>query len=343
MKEFKGFKNGVNFGGWLSQCDYSKERLDNFIKEEDFKTVAEWGCDHIRIPVDYNVILDSNYNFIEEGLNRIQKAIELAKKYNLNMVLDLHKTVGFVFDDDTVEHDFFINHEYQDIFYRIWEEFANRFGKHSDMLAFELLNEVTEKEFMDEWNSVATECISRIRKIAPTIKILVGGYYNNAVCAVKDINVPFDDNIVLNFHCYEPLIFTHQGAYWINGMDHNFRTKYDLTFKEIKELTSKQIKHIGIDYGMCDDEEKIGPNYFEKIFKEAIETADKKNLALYCGEYGVIENAEPLEAKKWYADINSVLNKYGIGHALWSYKEMDFDFRNSRYDEVRKDILNNDI
>ena len=47
--------------------------------------------------------------------------------------------------------------------------------------------------------------------------------------------------------------------------------------------------------------------------------------------------------KKWYVDINSVLNKYGIGHALWSYKEMDFDFRNSRYDEVRKDILNNDI
>ena len=43
--------------------------------------------------------------------------------------------------------------------------------------------------------------------------------------------------------------------------------------------------------------------------------------------------------KKWYLDINSVLNKYGIGHALWSYKEMDFDFKNPRLDAVRKDII----
>ena len=24
MKDFKGFKKGVNLGGWLSQCDYRR-------------------------------------------------------------------------------------------------------------------------------------------------------------------------------------------------------------------------------------------------------------------------------------------------------------------------------
>ena len=31
MREFKGFKKGVNLGGWLSQCgegNYTKERFD---------------------------------------------------------------------------------------------------------------------------------------------------------------------------------------------------------------------------------------------------------------------------------------------------------------------------
>ena len=43
MRKFAGFEKGVNLGGWLSQCDYSDERLDNFITENDFKTVKSWG------------------------------------------------------------------------------------------------------------------------------------------------------------------------------------------------------------------------------------------------------------------------------------------------------------
>ena len=38
MKKFDGFMHGVNLGGWFSQCDYSEDRLNNFIKEEDLKT-----------------------------------------------------------------------------------------------------------------------------------------------------------------------------------------------------------------------------------------------------------------------------------------------------------------
>ena len=34
MRELKGFKQGVNLGGWYSQCDYSVDRLDNFVKED---------------------------------------------------------------------------------------------------------------------------------------------------------------------------------------------------------------------------------------------------------------------------------------------------------------------
>ena len=83
------------------------------------------------------------------------------------------------------------------------------------MLCFELLNEVTEQSYSKAWNAIAKKCIERIRKIAPEIRILVGSYWNNHVAAVRDLDAPFDKNIVYNFHCYEPLIFTHQGAGWI--------------------------------------------------------------------------------------------------------------------------------
>ena len=60
MKNKTGMHRGVNLGGWLSQCDYSADRLNHFIKEEDFAVIASWGLDHVRIPVDFNVLEDDN-------------------------------------------------------------------------------------------------------------------------------------------------------------------------------------------------------------------------------------------------------------------------------------------
>ena len=39
MVEWKGFRKGVDLGGWFSQCDYSEERYRNFIREEDFAVI----------------------------------------------------------------------------------------------------------------------------------------------------------------------------------------------------------------------------------------------------------------------------------------------------------------
>lgn len=108
------------------------------------------------------------------------------------------------------------------MFYSLWEEMAKRYAKYGDHVAFELLNEVTDKNTMDRWNQISQECIRRIRRIAPTTKILIGGYWNNCVLAVRSLAAPADENIVYNFHCYEPLIFTHQGGYWVDGMPEDF-------------------------------------------------------------------------------------------------------------------------
>ena len=52
MKCFEGYMHGVNLGGWLSQCDHTKERYETFITKKDIETIKDWGLDHIRVPVD---------------------------------------------------------------------------------------------------------------------------------------------------------------------------------------------------------------------------------------------------------------------------------------------------
>ena len=56
MKDFSGYKKGVNLGGWLSQCVHTKEHYDTFIGKEDIVKIASWGVDHVRLPIDYNLV-----------------------------------------------------------------------------------------------------------------------------------------------------------------------------------------------------------------------------------------------------------------------------------------------
>ena len=341
MKTFDGFMRGVNLGGWLSQCDHTKERYDTFITEKDFEVIKGWGMDHVRVPVDYELIQDKAGNYLESGFGYIDKAIAFCSKYGLNMVLDVHKTYGFSFDEGYNESGFFDDKALQERFIRMWEELAGRYGKYSDRVAFELLNEVTAKEYSDRWNAVSTDCIRRIRKLAPVTKILLGGYYNNSIDALCDLPAPLDENVIYNFHCYDPFIFTHQGAYWVRGMDTSFRMPLHATYGEYDRKTRENVpgfpglkRPAGVD-----DDTILGTEYFENTLATAVRIAEERNVALYCGEFGTIENATPEDTLEWYKMMVSSLNKFGIAHAAWSYREMNFGLADARLDSVRAEIL----
>ena len=342
MKRWLGYEHGINLGGWLSQCDHTKERYDNFIKEDAFKQISEWGLDHVRIPIDYNLVETKEGDYIEEGFHYIDLAVQWSREYNLNMILDLHKTFGFSFDEGHNEKGFFENEDYQERFYRLWEEFARRYGNVGEHLAFEILNEVTNKEYCDLWNEISKKCIAKIRAIAPDVKILIGGYYNNSIEALPDLLPPYDENIIYNFHCYEPLIFTHQGAPWIRTMDTSFRIPITAPYKDLDVATKKYTDQATVSFASFDQNTSLSSEYFEKVFKEAVRICEERNVALYCGEYGVIDRADPKDALAWYKIISKEFNRSGIGRAAWSYKEMDFglidDHMSSVFDEIIKEL-----
>lgn len=343
MREFAGYQHGIDLGGWLSQCNHTEERYDTFITKEDLAVVKSWGLDHVRVPVDYELVEDAEGNYKEEGFRRLENVIGWCLEYGLNMILDLHKTFGFSFDNGEQEFGFFENESYQERFYRLWEQFAQRYGKYKDHLAFELLNEVTEKRFSDEWNRISNICVARIRKFAPDIWILIGGYYNNSIESLPDLAMPADDRIVYNFHCYEPLVFTHQGAHWVDGMDVNFRMPFDCTYgKYVKDSHENLDCYRDLEdtcFTGFDEDEMIGIPYFERMVADAVRVAEERNVPLYCGEYGVIDHVTPEDTLKWYKMITACFDKHNIGRAAWSYREMDFGIADARLESVRDELV----
>ena len=307
MLKEKGFYKGVNLGGWMSQCDYSKERLDGFITEEDMKVIASWGVDHVRLPVDYDVV-----ELMEDGIARVRRAVDMAKRSGLNVMLDLHKAPGYSFDAGEQESGFFDNREYQERFLKLWERLAEEFGKDHESVAFDLLNEITDKAYLPVWKKIADECVARIRRLAPENVIVIGSYDYNDVRAVRDLDPPQDTLVAYSFHCYEPHDFTHQGAYWDPRLDREKRVAF-------------------ADSGTTEE-------LFEELFASALAKAKEHGTDLYCGEYGVIDVVSPEEALEWYKVINKVFERHGISRTAWSYKEMDFGIVDARMDKVRKEL-----
>lgn len=333
-------KKGINLGGWLSQCEDSISHYESFINEEDFKTIKSLGFDHVRVPVDYNLVETEDGTYTD-GFKYIDRAISWAKKYKLDMILDLHETYGFVFDDDT-KIQFFSDRSIRERFFKLWENFANRYSQYKDFLAFELLNEVTKEEFGPIWNETIVEAVERIRKIDKDVTIIFGGTRNNSITDLVKLPIINDKNLIYTFHCYEPLIFTHQGAYWIPTMPLDFRIDYPIKKSDLIEAKNGPLKGVykrfggenNMYFGVTEDE-YVSKNIFDILLKDTIEFAKKHNIRLYCGEYGVINLADVNAKVRWYEDIHKVLEKYNIGRALWSYKEMDYGI----IDDVNKTVL----
>lgn len=124
---------------------------------------------------------------------------------------------GYTFDDPIHSDEFFTNPALQARFISLWQEFAKRYGKDHDVVAFELLNEIVNAESAESWNRIAANAVAAIRSVAQKNYILIGGIHHNGADGVPLLDAPADSRIVYNFHCYEPIVFTHQTASWAKG------------------------------------------------------------------------------------------------------------------------------
>lgn len=344
MRIFEGFQKGVNLGGWISQFDrYDKAHFDTFITGEDIRTIAGLGFDHVRVPIDYVLLEEEDGTPKEDGLHYLTLCREWCEAYGLRMLIDLHECYGYSFDPlkkDMDRERFFYDAALQERFMNLWRRVAQHFAAYPQQVAFEPLNEVVLKEVADAWNQVASDYIRMMRTIVPDSWLVIGGVRYNNVTSVPLLDLPLDGKIVYNFHCYEPLIFTHQGAYWVEGMKPDFRIGYPEKPEAYRDAAfsmglSEDLAGVVYREGIS----RMGESFFEAIFQPALKKAEQDQIPLYCGEYGVIDLADNQDTLRWLKDIHAVMKRHGIGRALWNYKEKDFGFAGEKFGEIREQFI----
>jgi endoglucanase len=325
MEKFDGFQNGVNLGGWISQYEkFDPAHFQSFITQSDIRKIASWGMDHVRLPFDYPILEDDAHPFIykEAGFGYLDRCIEWCRVAGLNLILDMHRAPGYSFNS-LADNNLFANDRLQERYLSLWENIARRYGGTSrPKLVLELMNEIVLPT-SEPWNSLAQKAVERIRKVDSSVWIMIGGNHYNSAWTLKEIRRINDPHIVYTFHDYEPMLFTHQRAPWVEFLK-GFApaVEYPASVPALKEYLDQNPQFAGELQKFITTPLDI--NYLRAMLQPAVDFLNTTHLPLYCGEYGAIDVA-PLPARlNWHRDFVALLREHGIGRAVWSYKEMNF-------------------
>jgi endoglucanase len=316
---------GVNWGGWFSQIDAiaEKDRLGfpgkhkhmaSFLGREDAARVAGWGFDHVRLPLDWFNAFDSELRPDEEVLHLLDEAVEWITGAGLNLILDLHKCPGHDFLDGTVrEQAFFLDEGLRRDCLRIWACLAERYGGIPGIL-LEPLNEPVAPS-AEEWNAAKDALAAEIRRMAPKATILIGSNLWNSAQEFERL-APFDDdNVVYSFHFYNPLVFTHQGAPWIQSSSFKRSLLYPGTYPAIERNTDRMT----VDAGRWDKDR------LESIVEPAIRFRERFGVPVACNEFGVYMGGPDSASRiAWIRDLLGIFREHDIGWSYWNYKNLDF-------------------
>jgi endoglucanase len=336
----KTLQTGINLGGWLSQYPtYDHNHFKTFIAADDIKRIADWGMDHVRLPVDYPVLEDDDQPGVykESGFAYIESCLTWCQDNSLRVILDLHKAPGYSFDALN-ENSLFGNHKLQKRFLHLWEAITRRFAGHmNDGLTFELLNEIVLPD-SNSWNTLVKQAVERIRALDSQRLIVIGGNHYNAANELQNLDVIDDPNILYTFHFYAPMVVTHQKTPWNPALvAYNQHVDYPGKAPQLEDFLEKHPEYysaleteIGMRFDKC---------YLQSMLQPALDFSQRIGQPVYCGEFGVYEGAPLLTRQNWTRDLISLLNEFGIGRAYWSYKAMDFGLVDKYGQIVNQDLI----
>lgn len=190
---------------------------DNWITEEDFQNIAGIGYNVVRIPFWYrNFMLDDEGTWLDEdfdnnpGFQRLDWAIEMAGKYGLYVILDLHGCPGGQSTDHCAgsarECKLYEDETYQDIMEELWLAISNRYKDNPVVAAYDIMNEPEAQDYTgdsvmdDPRNQVYDRMIKAIRENGDEHIITV-----EAIWSLSALPYPEDtdwDNVVYQVHSY---------------------------------------------------------------------------------------------------------------------------------------------
>jgi endoglucanase len=309
-------RHGINLSGWFAGPDLSAQHFDSFTNASDLRTIHDMGFDFVRIGVAPDLVERHGQVAAAhpEVLAQLDRAVQEA--------LDNHLVVMLcVFPNDEYKHSLATDRGVDD-FVQLWRILAAHFAAadHGHIF-YELIN---EPEVPDpyRWMGVQARVDQAIRQIDTDHTIIAAAANYDSLPDLLRLEPLHDENVIYNFHFYEPYQFTHQGASW--GAD-NWIYYKNIPYPATAAALADQMKDVPGDlarynlylYGIggWNEESIAGRIAFAAAW------ARERHVPLICNEFGVYrDTADPASRARWIQDVRSALEANHIGWAMWDYR-----------------------
>lgn len=312
--------HGVNASHWLSQSKRRGEERDAFFTEEDVRRIADWGLDHIRLPVDEEHLYHEDGSIDEQGFALLQNGLDWALKHKLRVVVDLHILRSHHFNQQESNR-LYEDPAEQQRFADIWRELSRRIGDRDvDQVAYELLNEPVAKDDED-WNRVYRVAYDALREREPGRVIVIGSNWFQNCKTFDALTLPEgDDKIVMSYHFYHPMFITHYQAKWTPTGDYAGPIQYPG-----KPVPDEGVAMMSETYrarldAWTDWNAPVDAAVLEAQMAKPLAKREANGLPLYCGEFGCIDFTPHDIRKHWLTDTVAIFRKHNVGFAMWDYR-----------------------
>jgi endoglucanase len=261
---------------------------------ENLTAIQRAGFSHVRINFFGFKHMDSDNILDEAVLKRLDAVIEEVLARKLIPILDEH-------DTDFCQR--YIS-RCGDKLRSFWKQIASRYAGKYPELVFEILNEPGGHMTSAEWSSLLNECLGIIRVTNPE-RTVIAAVLNTDDAPIDELVLPAGDRkLIVTFHYYAPIRFTHQGAPWSR------------TFSTIAPL----------DWGTPEDEARVVAD-----FTRINLWSQREKRPIYLGEFGVYERAPSASRLRYLSFVARSADRFGWA---WAYWQFDHDF--AAFDSARQ-------
>ena len=307
------FRRGANFGNYLEVPPEQNWALTYTL--DDIKNVKKEGFDHIRLPIGWHHYAGPGPAFKLSPVifQKVDFIVTNSLNEGLAVIINIHHFDAFTSDPDANTAEFLA----------IWRQIAKHYQQSGGKLAFELLNEPKDAATTERINPIYALAISAVRETNPDRTIFVGPGRWNSLDEVPKLELPENDqNLIVTVHCYDPFLFTHQGADWTGSATETTGIIYP---GPPERPIQPKGEHPNVKWfegynHLPTNENPSSKKAFEARMEKVARWGKEHHRPIHLGEFGAYTKADPDSRARYYKDMRETAEKLGFGWAIWDWK-----------------------